>query len=156
MDSLIPRGDLYREGSSQFLLNTEEKRLTLANRVYTYKDSSWNNMWWYYILHRTALTDEFTITNLQEAILCHCIQPPKTRTLKGDNFSFILIQNYSDVPGHWSIPLHIVYLSHAINWMICYSMILVYNFCSQITLIWKFLKGIQYLNSWSISFSNAF
>lgn len=26
MDSLIPRGDLYREGSSQFLLNIEEKK----------------------------------------------------------------------------------------------------------------------------------
>lgn len=24
------------------------------------------------------VTDEFTITSLQEAILCHCIQPPKT------------------------------------------------------------------------------
>lgn len=44
MNSLIPRGDLYQEGSSQFLLNIEEKRLTLANRVYTYKDSNWNNM----------------------------------------------------------------------------------------------------------------
>lgn len=61
------------------------------------------------------VTDEFTITSLQEAILCHCIQPPKTLTLKGDNFSFILIQNYSVMPGHWSIPLHSLIIT-------CYSL----------------------------------
>lgn len=32
MNSLILRGDLYQEGSSRFLFNIEEKRLTLANR----------------------------------------------------------------------------------------------------------------------------
>lgn len=37
------------------------------------------------------VTDEFTITSLQEAILCHCIQPPKTLTLKGDNLSRIIL-----------------------------------------------------------------